>query len=301
MEISKLTPGIGAEIHGLDLTRPISAADAAALRQAWQDHMVLIARDQHHVTPVQQIAFSAIFGELDVATTLSPFCHPDHPEIFVLTNEMTNGKPSVTRNIGWQWHTDLTYTTRPSAGAVMHARQVPASGGDTMFSNLCLAWETLSPAYRAMLEPLFAIHDFTQAREFSRRDPKAMAEMAARTPPVRQPVFWTHPLTGRRALMVNETVVTRFDGMTQEESAPILAHLFAHSSKPEFVYRHRWKTGDILIWDNFATMHKVVHDHVENAGPDHPEHIRKLHRVTLKGRPSGLALERAQAPTSVAA
>jgi len=292
MDIRKLTPSIGAEIHGLDLTRPISPLDAAALRQAWQDHMVLIMRGQGHLTPEQHIAFSAVFGELDVATTLSPFCHPDHPEIFVLTNEMKDGKPSVTRNIGWQWHTDLTYTTRPSAGSVMHAQRVPAAGGDTMFANLCLAWETLSPAYRAMLEPLNAIHDFTLAREFSRRDPKAMGDMAARTPPVRQPVVWTHPGSGRQALMVNETVVAQFDGMSREESATILDYLFAHSSRHEFIYRHRWQSGDILIWDNFATMHKVVHDHVENAEPGHPEHVRRMHRTTLKGRDSGVALAR---------
>jgi taurine dioxygenase len=290
MRIERLTNTIGAEVLELDLRQPISSLIRAELKRAWLDHLVLVVREQE-IDVAQHIAFASVFGTIDSDSAITAFSHPDHKEIFVLTNETKDGKPSETRDVGWQWHTDLTYTLCPSAGAVLHAQAVPDAGGDTMFSNMYRALETLSPAYRDLLRGLECVHDVSNGAWYRKRAENAPQNFISRTRPVLQPMIRQHPETGRELLQIGEAVVRRIHGMTSEESASILHLLTEHSTRPENVMRHRWRRGDLLIWDNRCTMHKVVADHSDIVPPGTPGQVRRMHRVTLKGIPSGRLLE----------
>jgi taurine dioxygenase len=290
MQIQRVTNSIGAEVLGLDLRVPLSDTIKNELKRAWLQHQVIVVREQE-IDVRQHIEFARIFGPLDSDSAVSAFSHPEHREIFVLTNETTDGKPSETRDVGWQWHTDLTYTLCPSAGAVLHAQSVPDCGGDTMFASMYRAWEALSPGMRSMLKSLECVHDVSNGAWYRKRAENAPKSFISRTRPVLQPMLHVHPETGRESLRIGEAVVRRIHGMTDDESAPILRFLTEHATRPEFVMRHRWRRGDLLVWDNRCTMHKVVADHDDVVAPGTPGRIRRMHRVTLKGQPSGRLLE----------
>jgi taurine dioxygenase len=279
MHVRRLANGLGARIEGVDLARPVDDATLALIRRAWLDHLVLVF-PQQHITPAQHIAFSRHFGELDLHESLPHYRHPEHPEILLVTNRQVNGKPSETRNTGKQWHIDLSYTLRPSKGALLHCQEIPEVGGDTVFGNMYMAYETLSPPLRAFLDGLEAVHDFTTIRANARRDPEQLANMTRLNPPVAQRAVQVHPETGRRSLYVTEMLTSHFVGMSREESEPILRYLFEHSVQHEFTYRHRWQQGDILMWDNRCTMHLALSD-FDPAAPRH------MFRTTLQGTPSG--------------
>ena len=286
MRIRPLSNSLGAELLDLDLAHPLPVEEVMALRQAWLDHLVLLVRDQD-LTPAQHIAFSAQLGEVERGNALSHYNHPDYPEIFMVTNHQINGKPSETRNTGRQWHSDLSYTLRPPLGSLLHAREIPPVGGDTMFANMYRAYETLSPPVQHFLEGLWAEHDFANSRDIARRDQNVVAEMKRRTPPVAQPVVRVHPETGRKALFVHEAATVRIVGLGEAESRAVLDMLFAHSTAHENVYRHKWRVHDLLMWDNRASMHIALADY-DHASPRH------MLRTTLVGTPSGYALSRTQ-------
>lgn len=284
LNIRRLGNVIGAEILGLDLTRPVSDATVAEIRRAWLEHMVLVLRGQD-ITPEQHVAFSARLGEPERGNALSHYNHPQHPEIFMVTNHMINGKISETRNTGRQWHSDLSYTLRPPMGSLLHAREIPEVGGDTMFANMARAYETLSPAMQAFLDPLWAVHDFMNSKDMAKRDPATVEAMKARTPPVAQPVVRVHPETGRKALYVHEAATVAIEGLEAEESRALLDFLFRHCALHEHVYRHRWQLHDIVMWDNRCVAHIALFDYSH----DSPRH---MFRTTLAGTPSGRALSR---------
>ncbi len=294
MNVCPMTRSTGAEITGIDLREPISEGDAVALKRAWQDHLVIVLRGQD-VSPEQLIAFARCLGPVDVGTAVRVFGDRTYPEIFALTNELQDGKPSDTRDVGWQWHTDLTYTTQPSSGAVLYAHAVPDSGGDTMFANMERAYATLSQPYQELLSRLEAIHDITNGRAATRRltaieegeDVSAAFTAFLRNKPVIQPMVREHPETHRKSLLISETYIRQIYGMTLAESEPFLRFLLAHATAAENVYRHRWRVGDVVVWDNRSTMHKVVPDHDENVEPGAPGKVRRMSRVTLGGLPSG--------------
>ena len=265
----------GAEVTGLDLRRPLAEADRRAIHDAWLRHLVLVFPGQD-LTAEQQIAFARNFGELDAHESQAPSTlHPDHREILVLTNRMVGGKPSGTHNSGRNWHTDLSYTERPAKGAVLACKEKPPVGGDTMWANLYLAYETLSPALRALLEGLEAIHDVTLIKGIEQRDPEVVAEMRRRNPPVVHPVVRVHPETGRKSLLVGQRI-RGFVGMSDEESQSLLSMLNAHATSPEFVYRHRWSVGDVVMWDNRCTCHVALAD-FDQTKP------RTMYRCSLMG------------------
>ena len=185
--------------------------------------------------------------------------HPEHREILVLSNKVVGGKKSGTHNSGRNWHTDLSYTSRPAKGAILHCKEKPPVGGDTMWANLYLALETLSPNIRRLIEDMEALHDVTLIRGIEQRDPSVIAEMKQRNPAVIHPVVRTHPETGRKSLLVNQRI-RRFIGMSDEESQSLLAMLNAHATSPEFVYRHRWSLGDVVMWDNRCSCHVALGD-----------------------------------------
>lgn len=249
----------GARVEGVDLRKPLSDADQRRINQAWLEHIVLVFPEQD-LTPEEQIAFSRRFGVLDDHESQAPSTlHPDHREILVLSNKMVGGKKSGTYNSGRNWHTDLSYTTRLAKGAILHCKEKPPVGGDTMWANLYLALETLTPPIRSLIETLEALHDVTLVRGIEQRDPTVVAEMKKRNPPVIHPVVRTHPETGRKSLLVNQRI-RRFLGMSDEESQTLLAMLNAHATSPEFVYRHRWSLGDVVMWDNRCSCHVALGD-----------------------------------------
>lgn len=275
--VKKRASALGAEIVGVDLREELSDEAVATIRQAWLDHLVLVFRDQH-LTHEQHIAFSRRLGPLETHESIPKFCHPEHPEILLVTNYENTGKKLV---VGRQWHSDLSTTRRPARGSLLRCEEAPPAGGDTMFCNMYRAWEGLSPAYRAMLQDRWALHDMTAAKETrTRRSPEELADIRRRNPPVYQPVARVHDETGRTALYVAEMTTVAFEGMTEEESRPILEHLFARSVVPENVYRHRWRPGDLLIWDNRCAMHIALADYGDDER-------RVMYRTTLLGEPSG--------------
>jgi taurine dioxygenase len=239
------------------------------LRQAWLEHLVLFFRDQA-LSPAQFLAFARRFGE--------PIEYPfvrgldDYPEIIpVLKLEHERV------NFGGVWHSDTAYLDVPPMASMLVAREIPPFGGDTLFANMYLAYETLSDGMKRMLDGLVAVNSSAKADASRTREDrmKDRAREAARDYVAAHPVVRRHPETGRRALYVNVAHTVRFDGMTEEESAPLLAFLFQHQIRPEFTCRFRWRPGSIAFWDNRCAQHHAINDY--------RGHRRLLHRVTLAG------------------
>jgi taurine dioxygenase len=268
---------LGAEVVDLDLARPLAAGDFARVHRAHLDHHVLVFRDQR-ITPQQQIDFSRRFGRLQVHV-LHQFQLEGHPEILVVSNIVENGQPIGLGDAGHYWHSDLSYKERPSLGSLLHAQELPADGGDTLFADMHAAWDTLPPALRDAVEHRRAEHSYLakyeELRARSPWRPKLSAEQIAQVRPVTHPVVRTHPETGRRALFVSEHFTTRIVGLPDDESADLLAQLFAHSVRPQHVYRHHWQPFDMVFWDNRSVMHLATGCPADQR--------RRLNRTTVEG------------------
>ncbi|MFO1189451.1 MAG: TauD/TfdA family dioxygenase [Alphaproteobacteria bacterium] len=279
--VKQLSNAGGAEIAGLDLSRPLGSTAVAGLRRALLAHQFLVFHDQD-LTPQAQVDFTRIWGEPEANDYNAVLAHPDQPAMLVLTNKRNeHGVPSESRNIGRMWHQDGCFWPHPAMGVVLHCRAIPGFGGDTMFANQYQAYDALSPAYRRTLESLRARHSFAMIWRTSSRKPLAPEDLA-KTPSSEHPVIRTHPETGRKALFVNPFMTEAIAGMSAEESATILEYIYAHATQPAFTYRHRWRVGDVVIWDNRCLLHLAVKDFdVEN--PDRPENIRLMHRTAIKG------------------
>lgn len=276
-EIRPLDGGLGAELVGLDLSRPLNPQDFARVHGAHLEHKLLIFRDQR-ITPAQQVAFSRRFGELQIHV-LKQFQLGGQPEVFVISNIVENGQPVGLGDAGKFWHSDLSYKEVPSLGSMLYAQELPEEGGDTLFADQQRAYETLPEALRRAIEGKFAVHSYTaryddEVFEGIRR-PQLTAEQLAEVRTVEHPVVRTHPETGRKGLFVNENFTTHIVGVPEEESRQILAELFAHSARPEFVYRHQWQPNDLLFWDNRSLIHLAT---------GCPNHLRRrMHRTTIQG------------------
>ena len=267
--VEPVAGALGAEIVGLDLAASLSDTTIVALRRAWLDHLVLFFRDQH-LSPAQFLALGRRFGEV----IEYPFVKglPDFPEIIpVLKLEHERV------NFGGVWHSDTAYLDVPPMASMLIAREIPPYGGDTLFANMYLAYETLSDGLKAMLEGLVAINSSAKADASRTREDrmKDSARDVKKDYVAAHPVVRRHPETGRRALYVNVAHTVRFDGMTEEESAPLLDYLFRHQTRPEFTCRFRWRPGSVAFWDNRCAQHNAINDY---AG-----HRRLLHRITLAG------------------
>lgn len=277
-EIRPLTGPLGAEVLGLDLSQPLSDEDFARLHRAHLDHHVLVIRDQHALTPGQQVALSERFGPLQ-RHVLKQFALPSHPEVLVVSNIVEDGRAIGLGDAGHFWHSDLSYKDRPSLGSFLHAQELPAEGGDTLFANQHLAWERLDDAIKASLTGRRAEHWYLKRyADLQRRSPwrpDLTAEQIAQVPPTLHPVVRIHPETWRPALFVSEHFTTRIVDLPDEQSDALLSELFEHSTRPEFVYRHRWQDGDLVFWDNRSVVHL--------AAGCLPEQRRRLHRTTIEG------------------
>jgi taurine dioxygenase len=279
--IKKLAFGLGASLSGVDLSKPLSNAAFEEIRTAWLQHLVLVLPDQD-LSETELIAFGRRFGELDDHKSIPFYRHPEHHEIFLITNHEIGGKASETRDTGREWHSDHSFTTRPTMATMLHCREIPPVGGTTMFTNMCMAYDALSDRLKNVLDGLEAVHSLTYYFEKNShgRDPQQLAEMGKLSPAVAQPVVRVHPETGRKALYVSEARTSHFVGMTIEESQGLLEFLFQHSVRPEFTYRHAWKVNDILMWDNRSTLHMALADYTHDQS-------RHMHRLTVLGTPSG--------------
>ncbi len=277
LEVRPLTGNIGARVFGVDLARDLDDALFAAIRDTFHRHLVLAFPGQN-LTPEQQVAFAGRFGPV----MTDPFVKPpeDRPELMVVSK-----REGERMAFGEGWHSDNTYLERPPLGSFLYAVEVPAVGGDTVFSNQYLAYETLSDGLRATLDGLRAIHEArAYATIIEQGNIVGLRSMPLRNDAVMDaalamhnshPVVRTHAGTGRKALYVNEAYTIRFDGWTEEESAPLLAHLYRHAVRPTFTCRLRWAPGTFVFWDNRCVQHSAVNDY-------HGQR-RVMHRVTAQG------------------
>ena len=266
--IDRLTGTIGAGITGVDLRESIAPAVAEELRNLLHEHLVLVFRDQA-LSPEQQIEFGRAFGEIKNPPVRTS--HGGPAEINVVSQDDPKGEGAD------NWHADNTYTADPPMGSILHLKEQPSKGGDTMFANMYEAFATLSPAIQAMCEELTATHDITMSltKAVQRGHSSAnIEEIQARFPPVGHPVVITHPVTGRKALFVNANSTVRINELSDNESDMVLRTLYEHVRSPDFHVRVRWDLSTVVILDNLATQHYAV--------PDYDE-LRTLHRVAIKG------------------
>jgi taurine dioxygenase len=285
MQIHPLNGAIGSEITDIDLSSPLDDESLSTLRATFVERSVLVFRNQQ-LSPQAQLEFSSRLGPPE-AHVLKSFALADHPDVFVVSNLKEDGKPKGAIRAGQYWHTDCSYMERPTMASMLHALQVPSYGGDTQFSSLFAAFDALSDPMREMLQGLYAVHDYSYAYEtyFSRFPdrPPLTAEELAQVPPVEHPVVRVHPESGRRALFISPGFTRRILGVTDEESGVLLRFLCAHVTRADFIYRHRWQAGDLVMWDNRAALHCAVADYDMNE----PRH---LHRTSIAGdRPAGVA------------
>jgi taurine dioxygenase len=280
LKLRKLSHALGAEVCDVDVSAPMSEARFGEIYRAFLDHGILLFRGQD-ITREQHIEFSRRFGELDRHDSLPRDRHPRYPELLMVTNEpKADGSPSDTRYTGRQWHSDMSFTTTPALGSLLKSYAVPEVGGDTLFANMTLAYDALSDGMKQLIAGLHGIHlSGTRRLANDNTGVERMQEQKKLNPPVAQPVVRVHPETGRKALYIGEKV-KRFDGMTEEESRPIIEYLVRHATRPEFVYRHQWRPNDIVVWDNRCTMHQALGDFDETQ-------LRHLERTTVLGTPSG--------------
>jgi taurine dioxygenase len=275
MEIRPLSECVGAEIAGVDISQPLPDDVFQAIDNAYNRYSVLLFRDQK-LTPKQQIAFARRFGELEISPR-AQFALPGHPEILVLSNIIVDGKPIGNADAGQTWHTDMSYTRTPPRGSLLYAREIPVENGralgDTVFSSAAAAYDTLAPELRAKLTGLRAIHR-AGAKKYA--PGSKLADLVKNMPDVEHPVIRTHPVTGRKAIYVREGECVGICGMPEEESLPLIKELGELVTRPEFSYRHSWRVGDLLMWDNSMTQHLAIGDYKLPLR-------RLMHRVTVNG------------------
>lgn len=281
---NELKGGFGREITGLDITGPIAPETAAALRQVWLDHGVLVFRGIG-TSPEVQLALSRCFGELE-PHPIAKFRHPDHPELILLSNEdgpigpvYEFGGVPTTQMI--PWHTDLAFTTTPNAGALLRMVRKVETGGQTGWLDTAAAYDALDDATKAEIADLEAVYLFRAGLEEMRFNRPEGRRLSPRKdsypdfPPVANPLVWIHPENGRKVLNVSTLNIDSVIGMSEAASDTLIQRLIDHTLDPRFQYVHDWQNNDMVLWDNRRTMHMAF---------GHPaDQIRIVHRTTIKG------------------
>ena len=280
LKIRRLGYALGAEITGLDLSKPLDDETVHQLRNAWLDNILLCFPGQN-LRPEEQVALCSRFGVLDEpkAAGNHAFFH-DYPALHLIVNKPVTAEGATFRqSFSDEWHSDLSYTNRPKSATFLLALELPEVGGNTLFANTYRAYETLSPALRVVIDSLECVHDGSRSPDFQRRSSEEQAERRRRRPPVVHPLVRVHPETGRKSLFVGHQV-RQFAGMSEEESKPFLDFLNEHATRHEFVYRHQWTVHDLLMWDNRCSMHYAVWDYDQR-------HLRRLQRCSLLAPETG--------------
>ena len=276
LDVRRIAGALGGEIHDVDLSQPLSRECVADIRRALLDYLVIFFRDQS-LTPAQLVTFGRWFGDLEGHEFVLGM--PDHPEVLELIKEPDEGG----FNFGGEWHTDVTFRERPSMGTILYGKQIPPFGGDTLWANQYLAYDTLSPGLQRLLGSLRAVHSAEEAfgaggiAQLYRSQLRSMRIKTDGSVPeaVEHPVIRTHPETGRKSLFVNKGFTGRFADMTEAESGGLLQYLFEHSVRPEFTCRFRWSEGSVAFWDNRCTQHFALNDY--------HGHRRHMQRITVAG------------------
>lgn len=269
LALAPLTPTIGAEVSGVDLSAPLAPETVAAIRAALLDWKVLFFRGQDIDTD-QHIAFARAFGELEV----HPFAphKPGYSEVLAITHDRDHPGRENT------WHSDVTWREIPSLGSILHAIEVPPVGGDTLFADMAAAYEGLPDPVKEKIDGAFAVHDFGHFRAGLRKAGKSEAEIEAFNkayPKVEHPIVRTHPETGAKAIYVNAAFTQHVVGLEKPESDALLAYLYARAAIPEYQCRFRWGAGAVAFWDNRASQHYAVSDYWPA--------VRRMERVTIIG------------------
>jgi taurine dioxygenase len=277
--VRKSEAACGAEIV-FDLSQPIDEAAFRELEGLFHDNIMVFFRDQR-LSEDQHIAFSRRFGELEIHI-VKKYLLPGHPEILLISNVRNEaGEHIGLADAGFTWHTDTSYRRLPSRCSLLYAKEVPERDGtalgDTVFANTVAAYDALPPAMKRRLAGLKAIHRYAMRRRVENSPrPKLTAAQLAETPDILHPIVRTHPSTGKKALYVTAGECIGIDGMPEDEALDLIAELDAHCVRPEFCYRHRWRVGDLVMWDNASAMHLAICDY---ALPQR----RLMHRTTVIG------------------
>lgn len=273
IEAVPISGGAGVEVRNIDLRTDMSDSDFASLRDIFFAHGLVFIHDQD-ITPEQHIAFAKRWGNININRF---FTHvPNYPEIADVRKE-----PDQLVNIGGGWHTDHSYDQIPAMGSILIARETPPTGGDTLFACMYKAYETLSDGLKTSLARMRAVHSsrhiFGAESGYANATKGRTGNREAATQDATHPVVITHPESGRKALFVNAAFTLRFDGWTDDESKPLLNHLYRHAVQMEHTTRFQWRPGSIAFWDNRCTWHYALNDYHGSR--------RVMHRITVEGSP----------------
>jgi taurine dioxygenase len=292
-ELHPLPDSLGAELLLFNTAEPISESDRVLIREALFEYLILIFRAQN-LNIEQQIRFTEVFGEVEVAPDVKN-AHPADPRILIVSNARSDKKGK--KNSSQYWHTDRSFVEKPTMTTILHILHVPSEGGDTLYADMRKAYETLSDRMKQRIEGLSARHSYQASLIFLGRQHPWAATRAGRSirsvfnrlvqgpgrqispfstfPDVVHPLVRAHPVTGRKALYLNQTCINGIEGLGKEESAVLLQGLYAHSLQSRFIYQHKWQPGDLVVWDNPSLMHR--------ATETPPGTLRVLHRTTAAG------------------
>ncbi len=273
VEVRPLTGALGAELFGVDLAN-LSDDTFAEVERAFHRFGVIVLREQR-LSPDEQKRFAELFGDLEVHPIVEGMA--DHPEVIKI--HKSAGDPAT---FGVGWHSDNSFTERPSLCSIVYGTTIPPYGGDTLFANQYLAYEQLSDGMRRMLDGIGAVHSAkyaysapTTVDKYEGKTTMSYRRSDVVEAEVVHPVVRTHPVTGRKALYVNPMFTVRFDGMTEEESRPLLDYLFRHAAREDFQCRVRWQVGSVTVWDNRCVQHSALND---------CQGFERIHfRVTVQG------------------
>lgn len=282
VSIHPFESALGAEVRGLDISKPVDDKNFDLVREAYEKHSVLLYRDQK-LTPQQHIDFSRRFGKLEIHV-LDQWRHAEHPEILIVSNIKDKDRHIGVPHAGRYWHTDLSYMVAPSRGSLLYAIEIPEQNGralgDTRFTSTVAAYDALPEDIKERIADLSATFSLAFHRSKLMADgadnKPLTAEQQAKAPVTVHKIVQEHPVTGRKCLFVNEGHAVEILGLPEEEGRELLGMLCRHATKPEFVFRHRWRVGDLLMWDNVSTQHIAEFDY---ALPQR----RYLLRTTLEG------------------
>ena len=277
IEVRPVSGALGAEIHGVDLSEPLDNQIFDEIHRAFLDNLVIFFRDQE-ITPGQQLAFARRFGGIHLHPYMKGL--DDQPEILEIVKEVDDAY-----NFGGTWHTDQMFAEKPALGTLLYAKEAPAAGGDTLFANMYLAYESLSDGMKEMLAGLKTLNVGDRNK---RRGGRSRAQRYGGKSTMRQkvqkpvgvqtesahPAVRTHPETARKSLYIGAHT-QQMAGLTYEESLPLVEYLAQHAVRPEFTCRFRWEVGSLALWDNRCTQHHALNDY--------PGQRRRMHRITIAG------------------
>ena len=272
---SPLTPVVGAECQGIDISQPVSDETIADINNALAEYGALLFRDQD-ITPEQHIDFSRKFGQLDIHV-LDQFLLPGHPEIYIISNVVENGKHIGAHGGAKHFHSDLSYNPEPSLGSLFLCRECPPEGGQTEFAGMFAAYDALPEDRKQWLLRQRGVHDYVYHYEnfLTHRKPLT-EEQKAKLSPSAHPAVRTHPVSGRNGIYLSEALTSHLEGVDKEEGRRLIKEICDFATQPQFVYRHEWSVGDLVFWDNRAVMHRALPF-------DEDQSRRVMHRTTVHG------------------